>query len=392
MFRKNKGIRVRGAGLSRVTQAIGDSPVIRRHRRRHIDYLIIFCVTFLVLLGLVMLSSASSNLGKNRFDDSYYYLKHQMLYGLSLGLIGFFAASKIYYRNLERLAVPMLLLSILLLFLVFGPLGIAAGGAERWLKIGPISFQPAELIKITLVVYLAAWLGRRRDRLVHFFTGFLPFFIVLSTICFLLIKQPSTSSAAIIIAVSLIIYFASGARISYILGAFAIGAIGLALLVYITPYRLERIKTFLNPTADALGSGYQINQTLIAIGNGGMWGTGYGQSTTKIYYLPEPIGDSIFAVIAEELGFIGSIGIIAIFLILITRTFFIAARARDRFGQLLMVGFGSLIAIQFFINIAAVSGVIPFTGAPLPFISYGGTALAVFMTIGGIIYNVSRYG
>lgn len=361
-----------------------------RGRRRH-DYVIMITVIFLVAVGLVMLASASSNLGKLKFGDSYYFLKHQLLFGLSIGILGFFLASRVYYRYYEKLTFILLLISIALLLLVFTSLGVEAGGAVRWLKLGPLSFQPSEILKLTLVVYLAAWLSRKKERVDSFFTGFLPFSAVIGLIIFILLQQSSTSSAGLLLAVSLIVYFASGAKPAYILGLILIGALVFGLIIYTTPYRWERIQSFLNPEADLRGGGYHINQALITIGSGGFWGVGYGQSAAKIRYLPEPIGDSIFAIIAEELGFAGAVTVVSAFLIMIIRTFIIAAKSQSKFGQLLLVGFGSLIALQAFTNMAAVSGIIPLTGVSLPFISYGGTALAVFLIIAGIINNVSRY-
>jgi cell division protein FtsW len=373
MFKKKKGV------VKRV-----------RRRRRRSDLIVVFCTIFLVVVGLVMLASASSNLGKIRFDDTYHYLKHQLMFGVTFGLIGFFLASKIYYRFYEKIAVILILVGLGLLLLVYTPFGLQTGGAERWLQLGPVSFQPAEFMNIAMIIYLAAWL-RKKERTNKIMKGLVPFLIVVGLTTYLLLKQPSTSSAAILLAVSLIIYFASGTKFSHVLAIILIGTIAFSSAIYFSPYRWERVQSFLNPEANQLSSGYHINQTLIAIGSGGLWGVGYGQSTTKIRNLPEPIGDSIFAVIAEEMGFVGTGVLLAIFLLLILRTFQIAARAKDKFGHLLLVGFGSLIAIQAFVNIAAVSGVIPLTGAPLPFISYGGTALVSFMTIAGIINNVSKY-
>ena len=373
MFKKKKGV------VKRV-----------RRRRRRSDLIVVFCMIFLVVVGLVMLASASSNLGKIRFDDTYHYLKHQLMFGVTFGLIGFFLASKIYYRFYEKIAVILILVGLGLLLLVYTPFGLQTGGAERWLQLGPVSFQPAEFMNIAMIIYLAAWL-RKKERTKKIMKGLVPFLIVVGLTTYLLLKQPSTSSAAILLAVSLIIYFASGTKFSHVLAIILIGTIAFSSAIYFSPYRWERVQSFLNPEANQLSSGYHINQTLIAIGSGGLWGVGYGQSTTKIRNLPEPIGDSIFAVIAEEMGFVGTGVLLAIFLLLILRTFQIAARAKDKFGHLLLVGFGSLIAIQTFVNIAAVSGVIPLTGAPLPFISYGGTALVSFMTIAGIINNVSKY-
>ena len=253
------------------------------------DYLIIFCTLALVVFGLVMLASASSNLAKNQFNDSLYYLKHQAIYGLSLGIIGFFLGAKIHYDIYRKIAIPLLLLAIGGLFLIFTPLGFEAGGAERWLKIGTFTFQPSELLKIPFIIYLAAWLGSSADRQKSFWRGFVPFLVILGAVVFLLLKQPATSTSVMLMLVALIVYFVSGARISYIISAMVVGAIILALLIYFTPYRLARVTAFLKPDANLQTTGYHVNQTKISIGSGGLWGVGYGQSTTKIKYLPEPI-------------------------------------------------------------------------------------------------------
>lgn len=355
------------------------------------DYLIVFCLAFLVIFGLITLASASSNLGQAKFNNSLYYLKHQIFYGLSLGLLGFAAAYKIRYRHYEKIAIFLLILSVAMLVLVFTPLGFEAGGAERWIRFGPLTFQPAEILKITFILYLAAWLARQGERHSSFYKGFLPLFVVLAIVAGLLFKQPATTTVVIIIASALIVYFVSGAKFRYIVAAGLAGMVVVALLVYFTPYRFQRVMNFLQPNANPLAGGYHINQALIAIGSGGLTGVGFGQSTTKIQFLPEPIGDSIFAVMAEELGFIGSFALIAVFAVLVLRILFLARKTRDKFGKLLLIGFGSLVGIQVFINIAAISGLIPLTGVPLPFISYGGTNLAVFMTMGGIIVNISKY-
>lgn len=364
-----------------------------RHTRgkKRNDYAIVVSVAILVVIGLVMLASASSHLGKLRFGDSYYYLKHQILFGLSVGIIGFFLASNIYYHFYEKLTFVLLILSIILLLLVFTPLGVTAGGASRWLSLGPLTFQPAEFLKIILIVYLASWLSRKKERITSFSKGLLPFVVVVGSIIFILFKQPSTSMAILLSLVALIVYFASGAKLSYVISLIVASVLIFGTIVYITPYRWERVQTFLNPQEDTQDSAYHINQSLISIGSGGLLGVGYGQSSAKIHYLPEPIGDSIFVIIAEELGFAGAMFVITVFLILIIRIFSIAKKCQSKFGQLLLIGFGSLITIQTFVNMAAVSGVIPLTGIPLPFISYGGTALAVFLTMAGIINNVSRY-
>jgi len=355
------------------------------------DYLIILSVALLIIVGLVMLSSASSHLGKTRFDDSYYFLKSQILKGLLIGLLGYFIASKFYYRYLQKLAMPLLILNIILLVLVFTPLGLRTSGADRWINLGSFSFQPSEILKLTFILYVAAWAAGNRERGGSFLRGLLPFLILSGVVAGLLLGQPATSMVVILMLSVIAVYFASGAKLSYLAGVVLLGALALSIVVYLTPYRFSRVLTFFQPDSNPYGSGYHISQALTAIGSGSVFGVGLGQSTTKIRYLPEPIGDSIFAVLAEELGFIGSMIVIGLFFVLIIRILLIAQKTSDRFGQLLLVGFASLFALQSFVNIAAISGLIPLTGMPLPFISYGGTSLAVFMTITGVIVNVSKH-
>lgn len=361
-------------------------------RMRHADYTIIACTLFLVLFGLAMLSSASSPLAQRQFGDSYYYLKHQIFFGLTFGIAGFFLAAWLNYRAYERLALVLLLASIAFLALTLTSWGVEVKGATRWVALGPVRFQPSEFLKITFVLYLAAWLSKQGERQRNFWGGFFPFLVVTAVISSILLLQHSTSIVGILIATALAVYFASGAKLSYIAGFALVGAAGLALVIYFTPYRLNRVISFLEQeSADVRGSGYQLEQARIAIGAGQTAGVGYGQSTTKINRLPESIGDSIFAVIGEELGFVGSAAMLSLFFLLVMRIFFLARRARDRFGQLLLVGFGAMIAVQVFVHVGAISGLIPLTGTPLPFVSYGGTALAVFMTMMGVVVNVSKY-
>jgi len=368
--------------------------IFKRKTRYPADYLFIAILSFLVTFGLVMLTSASSDLGKIKFNDSYYYLKHQLNFGLLFGLFGFLIASLIYYRFWERFAFWLLLINIIMLLLVFSPFGIRIKGSERWVDFGFFSFQPAEILKFTFITYLAAWLSRNQKRSQSFSEGFLPFLILSGIIAFLLILQPATTTTIIILVTSLVVYFSGGAKFKFIIGALVIGLIAVIFFVLFIPktdYRYERFVNFLNPQADPLGKGYHLNQALIAIGSGGLKGVGYGQSTSKVNYLPEPIGDSIFAVIAEELGFIGSIFLIFLFIILIWRSFLIGHRAPDLFSRCFAFGFGALIGIQAFVNIAAISGIMPPTGVPLPFVSFGGTALATYLTMAGIVVNISKY-
>ncbi len=366
----------------------------------HPDYVFISCVVILAVFGLVMLSSASSDLGKMKFNDTYYYLKHQLLYGLSLGVVGFLFAAFVNYRFWKKLAVPLLLVSLFLLVLVFTPLGSPIGGVHRWFNIGPLSVQPAEFLKFTFIIYLAAWLSSKKSksfgRQKNILAGYLPFLIVSGLVAFLIIIEPSTGTVAIIMAAGLLVYFVSGARLSFVFGTVLVGLLGLLLIVLITPYRFTRVetyfKTFLGPEKiNYHEQGFQVNQAMTAIGSGGITGLGFGKSTVKFNSLPEPLNDSIFAVIAEELGFIGAVFLVGIFILLFFRGLNIAKNSPDQFAKLTTVGFTSIIAIQAFINIAAISGVIPLTGVPLPFIGYGGTSLAVFLTMAGVIGNISRY-
>ena len=356
------------------------------------DYLFLAAIIILVVFGFVMLASASSDLAKDRFGDGYYYIKHQAINGFVIGILGFLTGLLVYYRRWERLAVSLLVVNIILLILVFTPLGLSSKGAARWLEFGSFSFQPSEVLKLTFLIYIAAWIVSGRKRNKSFSEGLLPFVVIVAVIAFILFKQPSTTIAALIFFTSIIMYFAAGARFSFLAIFFALGAIGFSLVVYLTPYRFARIITYIKPeSANSLAEGYHINQALTAIGSGGLFGTGYGRSTTKLHYLPEPIGDSIFAVIGEELGFAGSLAFLFLFFFLIWRGFMIVRQTTEKFGKTLVIGFTSIMALQSFVNIGAVSGLLPLTGVPLPFVSFGGTSLAVFLTMGGIILNVSRY-
>lgn len=365
----------------------------RAHKKGHApDYLIVLSVGFLVLFGLVMLSSASAHLGQRDFGDGYYYLKHQIYYGLSLGILGFLIMSKIYYGFWKKkwVSVGLLVISIIALLLVFTPLGFSAKGATRWLDIAGMSVQPSEFLKLTLVIYLATWLSAKDFRNQSFKVGYVPFMIIIGLIGLILIAQHSTSPVGILLIASLAMYFMSGAKWRYVAGTVVAGMAILALIVAITPYRAQRVLSFRNPEADPRGAGYHVIQAKTAIGAGGLTGVGYGQSIVK-YRLPEPIGDSIFAVIAEEWGFVGVITLLGVFTLLILKIFLLARSTGDMFGRLLLIGFGSILAVQTIINIGAMTGILPLTGTPLPLISYGGTALAVYMSMMGVVANISKY-
>ncbi|MDO8584785.1 MAG: putative peptidoglycan glycosyltransferase FtsW [bacterium] len=366
------------------------SALTYRDERRP-DYIVIFCAAFLIAFGVIMLSSASSDLGKTRFGDSYYYVKHQLLFGLTLGLVGFFAAAKTYYGLYQRAALPLFILSVIGILLIFTPLGFRAGGAERWINVGPITVQPAEILKLTLVIYIAAWLGGDARRPRTLWGGLVPFLAVLGLLGTILLAQSTTSAFVLLAATASVMYFASGARAIYLLLTAVLGIGTIVIVSYFSPYRWSRIMAYVNPEANLEDAGYHGNQARIAIGSGGLWGVGLGESTTKMKYLPEPIGDSVFAVIAEELGFVGSATVALLFGTLSMRTLLLSRRLQNRFGQLLLIGFGTIIGLQAFVNIGAISGLIPLTGMPLPFVSYGGTGIVVFLTMIGVITNISTY-
>jgi cell division protein FtsW len=363
------------------------------HKSGHApDMFFLAVVVTLLVFGLAMLASASSDLGKTQFNNSYYYLEHQVLFGLSLGLIGAAVGYFIPYEKFKKVAFPLLIISIICLVLVFTKFGSTINSTNRWLRFGPLSFQPAELMKLTYIIYLAAWLSNMKiKRVTDLQSGFMPFLLVSGLIAILLLLQPATSTVFILLASGLTIYFVSGAPVKYIAGIIAIAIVGVGSLILITPYRLARITGYLHQSSNTQGQNYQVNQALIAIGSGGTTGQGYGQSATKASYLPDPIDDSIFAVVAEELGFVGAGALIALFCLFTFRLYWLARKTGDRFGRLLLIGFGTVIALQAFVNMASISGVIPLTGVPLPFVSYGGTALAVFLTMSGVALNVSRY-
>jgi len=365
--------------------------MFRKIRARHPDFFLLGLIFILTVFGLVILASASSDLGKIKWNDSYYYLKHQISFGLLFGLLGFLVAYFIPYQKFKRVALVLLILNLAVVALVFTPLGVSAGGASRWIKFGSFTFQPAELLKISFVIYLASWLADLKSRRSKDFKrSFLPFLVVSTVVAGLLIFQPATSMVAILLAAAGIMYVLSGVEWKYIFSILSLGAVGLLLLIFFTPYRLERITSFFNKGSDSLGSNYHLNQALIAIGSGQLTGTGFGKSTAKTTYLPAVIDDSIFAVMAQELGFLGAASLVILFLLLTLRLFWLAVKTRDQFGKLILVGFAVIIAVQSLVNMGSISGILPLTGVPLPFISYGGTALAVFLTMSGVALNISK--
>lgn len=340
-----------------------------------------------------MLLSASGPLAYKEFGDSWYFFKHQLTHGFVPGIFLFAIFSRLDYRKLRPLAVFALLASVGLLVMVYLPgVGLHLGGAGRWVKLGPISFQPSEFVKVTFLVYVAAWLAAKHEHKAKTIEeGLLPFIGALSVIMILLIMQPNTGSMSVIVGSALLMYFIAGAPIGWFatLGVAGVGLI--ALLIKLTPYRAARFMTFLHPELDPQGIGYHINQAYLAIGSGGLFGVGYGHSRQKYLYLPEVAGDSIFAVTAEEMGFFVCIGLIAAFGYLVRRCFAIANDAPDDFGQFLAIGIGCWVAIQTIFNISSMLGLMPITGVTLPFVSYGSSALIALSVGMGIVASISRH-
>jgi len=364
-----------------------------RENRGTIDRGFLYALVALVAFGLLMLLSASGPLGYQKFDDVLYFFKHQIIYGLIPGLILFVVFARIDYRKFVKFAPAALILSIILLLLVYVPgIGMRFGGSGRWVDIGLFAFQPSEFVKIGFLIYVAAWLERRTEsQEAHTLEkGLIPFLIALSVIMVLLIMQPNTGSMVVIAGAALTAYFISGAPLIYFFGIGAGGAALFWLLIQATPYRAQRVLTFLHPELDPQGIGYHINQAFLAIGSGGIWGLGYGHSRQKYLYLPEVAGDSIFAVVAEELGFVITLLILCLLGFFIYRCFVIAKNSKDAFGQFLAVGIGAWIGIQSTLNIASMLGLVPITGVTLPFLSYGSSAFVALAIACGIMASISR--
>lgn len=331
-----------------------------------------------------MIYDASSYVAFRDFGDKYHYIKDQTFWAI----IGFSVLGFVYffdYHKFYNLAIPILLGSIFLLFLVFVPgIGIKVLGARRWIDAGFFVLQPGEFAKLALTIYLSAWFSvKEKGR-------FGAFLLLIGLVIALVMLQPDMGTAAIILAQSIVIYFLSGGNIWHILAVTPVVGIGGLLLVIFEPYRAARLMTFLNPESNLQTTSYHLRQILIALGSGGLLGVGVGNSLQKYAYLPESTTDSIFAIIAEEIGFLGSVVLIMLMLILIYKGFSIASRAKDNFGKLLGGGITSFIAIQTIVNLGAQTALLPLTGVPLPFISYGGSALIINLFSIGVILNISK--
>ncbi len=360
-------------------------------REKKVDRFFLIVLSLILLLGVAVFISASLGvLAKNK-DTFYSVLFSQLVLGLGLGLIGMYICLKINYKFWRKYSFFLFLGSILLTAAVFIPhLGWSHGGARRWLEFGGFSFQPVEFLKFGFIIYFAAWLSWVKNKVQDFKFGILPFAIMLTVIAGILFKQPDTKSFILIVTTGLCMLFISGVPMKYIFGLGAAAVIVVGMLITFTPYLQQRVKTFIDPSSDPRGSSYQIQQSLIAIGSGGVFGRGFGQSIQKFSYLPEPQGDSVFAVLGEELGFVGVSATIILYLLFALRGIRIANKAPDLFSRLLVSGIVILIIVQSFMHIASITGVFPLTGVPLPFMSHGGTSLMIYLAAIGVVLNVSK--
>lgn len=341
-----------------------------------------------------MISSASIALSQEKFHESYYYLKNQLFKGVLPGIALALIAYLIPYRFWRRIALPLFITGAIGLILVFFPvINLERGGAKRWITLASITFQPSEFFKLPLIIYLSAWLSNKEKKIKGFSTGLIPFVILAGLVCALIAFEPDLGTAAIVGLTALVIFILAGAKTMHILlilfGSTVLGWFLIKLNVF--AHAANRVLTFLHQELDPKGIGYQINQALLALGSGGIFGLGLGQSLQKFRYLPQPASDSIVAVIGEELGFIGILCLILFFLIFTFRGFRIASLTTDVFGRLLAGGITAWITLQALINITAISGLIPLTGVTLPFISLGGSSLAVTLAAMGILLNISKY-
>lgn len=345
----------------------------------------------LVFVGLVTIASAGVFYAETRFGDEYFFLKRQLV-GVGVGGIAFFVMQKIDYRILRRIALPFFILTLVALVAVLLPgVGERVYGASRWLSIGSFSFQPSEMAKLSFILYLAAWFSRHdRKSIGDFSEDLIPFLTVLGFLGILILKQPDTGTFGLIFLIAVSMYFVAGAKIAHLFGLLLAGIAALAILVKIAPYRLQRILVFMDPSFDPKGAGYQVNQALIAIGSGGLFGMGLGYSRQKFNYLPEPVTDSIFAVFSEEWGFFVSVILILCFVFIAWQGLRVAKHASDDFGRYVAVGIISWILFQAFINMAAATALVPLTGIPLPFVSYGGTSTVFLLAAMGILIRIGK--
>ncbi|RAP76657.1 stage V sporulation protein E [Paenibacillus montanisoli] len=355
------------------------------------DMWMILSILLILAIGLVMVYSASAVLAFHEFGDKFYYVKRQVLFA-ALGIGAMVVTMNADYWIWRKWAKLGLFVCFGLLVIVLIPgIGVVRGGARSWLGISSFGIQPSEFMKLAMVVFLSKLLADKQQMVTHFTKGLLPPLGIMGSAFGLIMMQPDLGTGAVMIGASLLVIYTAGARMAHLGSLAMVGVVGLVGLILAAPYRLQRITAFLDPWADPLGAGYQSIQSLYAIGPGGLVGLGLGMSRQKFSYLPEPQTDFIFSIVSEELGFIGGTAIITLFAILLWRGMRTAIAAPDTFGSLLAVGIIGIVAVQVFINIGVVIGMLPVTGITLPLVSYGGSSLTLLLTALGILLNISRY-
>ncbi len=343
-----------------------------------------FFAIVLALFGLLMVFESSNVSAYSDFGDKYHYVKDQFR-GLVVGLTGMGIASFIPYKKYYQWSLPFLIITIITLFTVFVPgIGVNAYGASRWINLGFMNFQPTEMAKLSLVLYLSAWLSEKEKG------KLLPFLMLLGLIIGLVMLQPDMGTAIILTSIAIIMYYLSGANIMHFVALIPSLILGVVFLAISSPYRLKRLMTFLNPSQDPLGSSYHIRQILIALGTGGLTGVGLGSSLQKYQYLPEATTDSIFAIIGEEFGFLGSLALIMVFIFFLLRILKIIKNTHDPYSYLLGSGILVYFGCQIAVNLGAIVAILPLTGVPLPFISFGSSNLVISLAAVGILINISK--
>ncbi len=354
-----------------------------KEQKKTFDLPLLITVGILVIFGLLMVYDASSVQGLKDFSDRYYYIKWQLIW-TGIGIFSMIFFSRFDYKRFKTLGLPLMVVSFLLLLAPLIPgLGVSGGGAHRWLKFGPVTFQPAEIIKLTGIIFFSTLFEKK----IRFF----PFLIIISAVTIVTaILQKDLGSSIVFVASSVILYFAAGGAFWHFLLGLPLGLAAVIGLIVTSGYRSKRILAFLNPFGDTQGFTYHISQVLIALGSGGIFGLGLGNSRQKFEYIPEVTTDSIFGVVGEELGFIGGALLILLFANLILRGVKISSNAPDNFGRILAIGLTSWLGIQTVINFSSMVALLPLTGVPLPFISYGGSALVANLTAVGILLNISK--
>ena len=347
-------------------------------------------VSALISIGVIWIFSSSGIYALQELGDSLYFLKRHLLF-LGLGFILTFASMAIDYRRLRIIAKPLILFTILLLVLVLIPgIGKASSGARRWFKVCFFSFQPSEFAKLALMVYISDFLARKQNKIGDFVEGFMPPIIVMGVISILIVKQPDLGNSVLIACISLTMMFIAGARLKHIFMLGLMAAPFLYFLVVKVPYRMQRILAFIDPWKDCHGIGFQLSQSQIALGSGGLFGVGLGKSMQKLFYLPAAHTDFILSIIGEETGLVGTLAVVMLFIAFIWQGARIAKRTADPFGYFLSIGIVVMLGMQAFVNIGVSIGALPTKGLPLPFVSYGGSALIFNMVAVGLLLNISR--